>query len=103
MPILVLIQDWHKHHSCSIGLLMCYFCQKWKAVPKYGTVPFLPKWNKEPKLAETALLFHRVTNMEQWAKVGRDHFLPIMAHFKLIQNWQKQHCCSIGRLTCHFC
>ena len=25
-----------------------------------------------------------------------------MAHFHLIQNWQKQHPCSIGWLACHF-
>jgi len=41
----------------------------------------------DPKLAETAPLFCRVTD---------DPFLPIMAHFRLIQNWHKQHPCSIG-------
>jgi len=24
-----LIQNWQKQHSCSIGWLMCHFCQKW--------------------------------------------------------------------------
>ena len=58
----------------------------------------------DPKLAETAPLFYRATDvpflpkMEQEPKLAETvyHFLPIVVHFRLIQNWQKQHPCSIG-------
>jgi len=61
----------------------------------------------DPKLAETAPLLYRATDvpflqrMGHWAKISRTHFLLITAHFQLIRNWQEQHPCSIWRLMCH--
>ena len=104
-----LIQNWQKQHPCSIGWLMCHFCQKWKN--QNWQKPFSTNcatFPIDPKLAETAPLIYRATDVSFLPKmeqepIGRNHFLPIVAHFRLIQNWQKQHPCSIGWLTCHFC
>ena len=52
----------------------------------YGTFPI------DPKLAGAVPLFCRTTDVPflpklgHWAKIGRNHFLPTMAHFQLIQN-----------------
>ena len=49
---------------------------------------------------------NRYVHVPNLAHFG-NHFLPILAYtgmpiLELIQNWQKQHPCSVGRLMSHF-
>ena len=98
MPILELIQNWQKQHPCSTGRLMCHFCKEWDIGPKLAEPIFyqlrhISNWSEIDRNS-TPVLYGSwcaiLPKMEPRAKVGRIYFLPIMAHFQLIQNGQKQ-------------
>ena len=89
-----LAQNWQKQHPCSIGRLICISaksearpqkpfstnCGTFLIDPKLAEtapllyratdVPFLPKMEQEPKLVET--IFYQLWHISDWSKIGRN-------------------------------
>ena len=87
--------------TCSLMLsTMCCISDSW-----VGTVwrRSRPAWSVAMQVRTQECRYVHVPNLAHFG----NHFLPILAYsgmpiLELIQNWQKQHPCSVGRLMSHF-
>ena len=76
MPILELIQNWQKQLPCSVGWLICAISAKDGTLSRNWHKPFSTSYSTfpiDPKLAETAPLFYRATDVPFLRKWNPPH------------------------------